>query len=180
MITLLAILAVVAQVTVVVCAGAWLVQKLTSSRPFDAITQLIGADALRIAALAAVVATVGSLYFSEVRNFQPCNLCWFQRIGMYPLAVLLVVASITNDRRIGRYIFPLAFAGAAVSIYHYQLERFPQQESISCSKEIPCTTIWFEAFGYITLPMLALSAFALISMLTWIGGRYGQGITKQA
>lgn len=180
MIPLLATLAVVAQAVVAIVVACALVQRFGRRRPFDAIVALIGRDALRLAALVALIAMGGSLYFSEVRNFTPCVLCWYQRIAMYPLVAVLAVAALVDDRRVGRYVLPLVGIGAAVSIYHYQLERFPDQESISCSTEVPCTTIWFEQFGYITLPMLALSAFALIATLVWIGGRHGQGITNEA
>ena len=180
MIPLLATLAVAAQIFVVVVVAAAVVQRYSARRPFDAIVSLLGRDALRVAALVALVATAGSLYFSEVRHFMPCVLCWYQRIAMYPLVVVLGVAALVDDRRVGRYALPLAALGAAVGIYHYQLERFPDQEPISCSSAVPCTTIWFEQFGYITMPMLALSAFALIATLVWIGGRHGQGITNEA
>lgn len=180
MIPLLASLAVAAQAFVAAVLVAALVQRVGSRRPFDALVALLGRDAVRVAALVALVATAGSLYFSEVRHFQPCVLCWYQRIAMYPLVLLLGVAALVDDRRIGRYVLPLAGIGAAIGIYHYQLERFPDQESISCSSAVPCTTIWFEEFGYITMPMLALSAFALIATLVWIGGRHGQGVTDEA
>lgn len=179
MIVSLAVLAVIAQVFVVGSLVAWLVQRVGRVRSFDALVGLVGADSLRLASLVSVVATIGSLYFSEVRHFTPCVLCWYQRIGMYPLAVMLPIAAFRNDRAVGRYALPLSVIGGAVSIYHYQLERFPDQESISCSSEVPCTTIWFEQFGYITLPMLALSAFALIATLIWIGGRHGQGFPNE-
>ena len=130
--------------------------------------------------LTALVSTLGALFFSEVMALEPCVLCWYQRIAMYPLVLTLGIAAFTNDRRIGRYVLPPALLGAAVSIYHVQLERFPQQEALACSKTVPCTTIWFEQFGYITMPVLALSAFAFIGVLVWLGGRHGQGVTTQA
>jgi len=179
-IAFLAVLAVLAQLATLTVVGAWLAQRVTTRRPLDAIRRLVGADAIRIAALVALVATAASLYFSEVRDFTPCTLCWYQRIAMYPLVLLLAVAAFTNDRKIGRYVLPLALIGAAISTYHYQLERFPQQETLACSTTVPCTTIWFEQFGYITMPMLALSAFLLIAALVGLGGRDGQGITNEA
>jgi disulfide bond formation protein DsbB len=179
-IAFLAVLAIVAQLATASVLVAWLVQRVTGRRTLDAVTRLIGADALRVACLVALVATAGSLYFSEVRHFAPCVLCWYQRIAMYPLALTLGIAAVTNDRRIGRYVLPVTAIGSIISIYHVQLERFPQQEALACSKTVPCTTIWFDQFGYITLPTLALSAFALIAVLVWLGGRHGQGITAQA
>lgn len=178
-------LAIAAQLATVLVVGAWVVQRArrtrgAAARPFDALVRVVGGDALRIAWLAALVATAGSLYFSEMRHFQPCPLCWYQRIAMYPLVLTLGVAAVTNDRRVGRYVLPPVLVGAAISLYHVQLERFPQQEARACSKAVPCTTIWFEQFGYITMPVLALSAFAFIAALVWLGGRHGQGVTTQA
>jgi disulfide bond formation protein DsbB len=180
-IELLAVCTVLAQVAVVVTIACWLVQRLSARRPLDALTRLVQRDALRLAWLTAAVATAGSLYMSEMRDFQPCPLCWYQRIAMYPLALILLVAAVRDDRRVGWYALPLTLVGGGIAAYHYQLERFPDQETLACSTSVPCTTIWFEQFGYITLPMMALSAFALIASLIWLGGRtHGQGITNEA
>jgi disulfide bond formation protein DsbB len=125
----------------------------------------VGPVALTVAAAVAVVATVGSLYFSEVADFPPCRLCWYQRIGMYPLAVLLPIAAWRRDRQIRWYALPLALAGGAVSIYHVVIERFPSLESGACEITNPCSIIWVERFGYLTIPAMALSGFALIAVL---------------
>jgi disulfide bond formation protein DsbB len=179
-IELLAVLAVVAQATVVVALVCWFVQLVSSRRPFDALTDLIGRDAFKLAFFVSLVATAGSLYMSEIRNFDPCILCWYQRICMYPLTIVLGMSLLRRDRGVGWYALPLSLIGLGISIYHYQLERFPNQESISCSLDVPCTTIWFEQFGYITIPMMALSAFSLIAVLVWLGGRHGKGISREA
>lgn len=168
MITLLASLAVVAQVAAAVILAALVASKLGRPGPARALRAVLGQDALRIAWLVAVIALCGSLYFSEVRHFQPCPLCWYQRVCMYPLALVLGIAAFTKDRSVARYVVPLCGIGAAISIYHYQLERFPDQEVIACSTSVPCTTIWFESFGYITIPMMALTAFITIGSLVWL------------
>ena len=115
----------------------------------------------------ALVATLGSLYFSEVADFIPCRLCWFQRIAMYPLAVVLLVAAWRRDLR-GAFWYGIWFplAGAGVSIYHIYIEHHPSAESASCKAGgAPCSTKWIEEFGYVTIPTLALTAFALIAVL---------------
>jgi disulfide bond formation protein DsbB len=141
----------------------------------------IAPDALRLAWLVSLVATAGSLYMSLAKHFQPCELCWYQRIAMYPLVVILGVAILRSERASRWYALPLCAVGATISAYHYQLERFPDQDSISCSTTVPCTTIWFEHFGYITLPMMALSAFVLIAVVLMTGAPpHGQVVTKQA
>lgn len=114
----------------------------------------------------ALTSTLGSLYFSEVANFVPCNLCWYQRIAMYPLAVILLVGALRRDSGVRWYAVPLAAIGAAISTYHVLVERFPSLESSNvCSVAVPCNFVWFEEFGFVTLPYMALSAFLLILVL---------------
>ena len=106
-----------------------------------------------LAFLVAAVATAGSLYFSEVANYVPCRLCWFQRIAMYPLAVILLIAAIRRDRAIRWYAVPLAAVGACVSIYHYLVEWHPRLEGDACDPTNPCSLVWFREFGFVTLPL---------------------------
>jgi disulfide bond formation protein DsbB len=122
--------------------------------------------ALWIAFLIAAVAMSGSLYFSEVANYLPCRLCWFQRIGMYPLAVILLVAAVRRDRGVRWYAVPLAALGACVSVYHYLVEWHPQLEGSACDPNNPCSLVWFREFGFVTLPLMALCGFvAIIALL---------------
>lgn len=113
----------------------------------------------------AAAAMIGSLYFSEVAEFVPCKLCWYQRIAMYSLAVILLVAAIKRDRGVTKYALSLAIIGAVISTYHYLLEWFPSIETDVCSIDVPCTTIWFREFGFATLSFMALSGFVLIIAL---------------
>lgn len=129
------------------------------------VVEAVGPVALLVSAAVAVVATLGSLYYSEVADFPPCRLCWYQRIGMYPLAVVLPIAAWRRDHQVRWYALPLALAGGAVSIYHVAVERFPSLESGACKVTNPCSTIWVETFGYLTIPTMALSAFALVALL---------------
>ena len=116
--------------------------------------------------LSAAIATtcmLGSLYFSEIVNYKPCRLCWYQRGFMYPLAILLIVFTVLKTARIGRIVVPLAAIGAGISLYHWLLERFPDNlDSGFCSKDVPCEFIWFELFGFVTLPFMALTGFLAI------------------
>lgn len=125
----------------------------------------VGPAALTVAAVVAAVAMLGSLYYSEIADFPPCRLCWFQRIGMYPLAVVLPIAAWRRDRQVRWYALPLAVAGGAVSVYHVLVERFPSLESGACEVANPCSIIWVEELGYLTVPTMALSGFALIALL---------------
>jgi disulfide bond formation protein DsbB len=124
------------------------------------------ADAsLALASLVAVGAMLGSLYFSEVENFIPCEMCWFQRIAMYPLAVILPIAALRRDQGIRPYAIALAGIGALISMYHIQLQLFPGQAS-SCDPDTPCTFKWLDIFGFVSIPWLALGSFTLILLLT--------------
>jgi hypothetical protein len=132
----------------------------------DTLVVAVGDAALWIAFLIAAAAMAGSLYFSEVADYVPCRLCWFQRIAMYPLAVILLVAAIRRDPDVRWYAIPLAAAGACVSIYHYLVEWHPQLEGDACDPLNPCSLVWFREFGFVTLPLMALCGFvAIIALL---------------
>ena len=124
---------------------------------------------LWLAWLVAAVAVAGSLYFSESAKFTPCKLCWFQRIAMYPLALLLLIAAIRRDHRIRLYAVPLAAIGGLISTYHYVIEWRPSLGSGACDITAPCTVPWFRQFGFISLPLMALCGFAAIVALLTLG-----------
>jgi disulfide bond formation protein DsbB len=114
----------------------------------------------------------GSLYFSEVAKFVPCALCWYQRIAMYPLVVILGIAAWRGDAGIRRYVVPVAAIGALISLYHIAVERLPGLPTGSCSLEAPCDLIWVERFGFVTIPVMALAGFvAIITLLLVFAGR---------
>jgi len=116
--------------------------------------------------LVAVVATAGSLYFSEVRLFVPCTLCWYQRIFMYPLVILLGVASYRQDRNVVPYALPMAVLGGAVALFHYLEQKVPGFSAPSlCRVGVPCTQEYINWLGFITIPLLSLVAFTLITGL---------------
>lgn len=118
--------------------------------------------AVAAAFIVAAAAMTGSLYFSEIAHFPPCLLCWYQRIAMYPLVLLLGIAAFRRDIGIRVYAIPLALVGAAISTYHYFLEWFPEIDTGACVVGTPCTTVWFREFGFVSIPFLALIAFLLV------------------
>ena len=121
---------------------------------------------LYIAWLVSVVATLGSLYFSEIKGFIPCELCWFQRIFMYPLAIILGIAAYDNDKKLKKYVLPLSVIGGLISLYHYLVQKVPGFASIKpCVQGVPCNMQYINWFGFVTIPFLALTAFTLISIL---------------
>ena len=145
----------------------------------EARDSLLGGE-LWLAWAFAAVATAGSLFFSEVSQFIPCRLCWFQRIGMYPLAAILLIAAIRRDTRGGAlYGLPPAIFGAIVAIYHIYIEYHPEAETAGCKIGAPCTTKWIDKLGYITIPVLALTAFlAIITLLAMALSRTSRSRTS--
>ena len=129
--------------------------------------------ALTLAWVVVAVATTGSLFYSEGAGFIPCKLCWYQRIAMYPNVLILGVAAWKKDVLVRRYVVPLVLAGAAISVYHYQLERFPSQGSPACTADASCTVTWVWQFHYISIPFMALSAFLAIATLLRLAGGAG-------
>jgi disulfide bond formation protein DsbB len=140
-----------------------------------AVVDAFSGPALALAAVVAATCMAGSLYFSEVADFIPCTLCWYQRIAMYPLAVILAIAAVRRNRSVRYYVVPLASIGAAISIYHYVIEWIPEAETGVCSTTIPCSVQWFDpVFGFVSLPFMALCGFALIISLVTLRPRETQ------
>ncbi len=127
---------------------------------------VVSSFGLYLAWLVAITATAGSLYFSEVRLFAPCALCWYQRILMYPLVILLGIASYRQDRSIVHYALPLSVLGGGVSLFHYLEQKVPGFSTPSiCRMGVPCNQEYINWLGFITIPFLALVAFTLISVV---------------
>ncbi|MFN8038495.1 MAG: disulfide oxidoreductase [Acidimicrobiales bacterium] len=129
----------------------------------------LGRVALWLAAAVALTCTLGSLYFSEIAKFTPCKLCWYQRIAMYPLVLLLGIAAVRRDRGIRVYGLALAAIGACVSTYHTWLQAFPTSSSSFCTVDAPCTERHVWELGFVSIPFMALAGFLLIIALLWVG-----------
>jgi disulfide bond formation protein DsbB len=126
----------------------------------------IAPQSVAFAWIVATVATLGSLYYSEHAGFVPCELCWYQRIVMYPLVIVLGVAALRRDRAVWITTLVFVVIGAPLSLYHWLVERVPAFEaSSSCSTTTPCSAPWFEKWGFVTLAWMAMSAFLLIGVL---------------
>lgn len=119
--------------------------------------------ALPLAAMVAMGATAGSLYFSEIAGLVPCKLCWFQRIAMYPLGVILPVAAMRRDVAVMRYVRLLAVPGLLIALYHSQLQAFPDQGSF-CELTNPCTTSLVKTLRWITIPHMSALSFAAVAL----------------
>jgi disulfide bond formation protein DsbB len=163
----LALLAVVSQLTVLVLVGLRLLAGRTAgARDLEERIGLeLGPHVLALAFAVALTATLGSLYLSEVAHFPPCRLCWYQRIAVYPLVPVLAVAWWRRDRGVRPYVLALVALGLPISLYHVLLERLPSLDAGACDPTNPCTIIWVERFGYLTIPTMAATAQALVAAL---------------
>jgi len=155
----LAVLAVAAEIAVV---GYVAVALIGGCRGRAKAREWFGVEAMTLALVVAAVSMTGSLWFSYGADFVPCTLCWYQRICMYPLVPLIGAGLFLRDGRVRVYAGVLAAIGLAISTYHIILERYPSLESSVCDRNNPCTLIWVRRFGYLTIPTMAASAFALI------------------
>ena len=115
------------------------------------------------------VSVLGSLFFSYVMEFAPCVLCWYQRIFLFPLVIILAVGLFPFDKRVVKYALPLAIAGWLTAFYHNLLYAGIIPESIQpCSQGVSCTEEYIDLFGFLTIPMLALLSFSTIIGLLFI------------
>jgi disulfide bond formation protein DsbB len=165
-ITALAVLGVMTQVLLVALLVVGALRLLGVDGPWRFVRETIAGSELWLGFAVALVATAGSLYFSEVAHFIPCKLCWFQRIAMYPL-VLLALPALRHDRRAAQYLLPLPVVGFLVSGWHILVERGVVEDAQSCQISAPggCAAKWIEELGYVTIPTLAATAFALLAFV---------------
>jgi disulfide bond formation protein DsbB len=160
----IAVLGVAGQALVAILIVVALLALFGIRGPLDGIRRLLWGYELWAAFIVAAIATGGSLFFSEIRHFPPCELCWYQRICMYPLSILTLLMAWHGDNRAARYLLPLPVVGAGVSVYHLLIENDVIHEPTACFASAPggCGVKWINEFGYITIPTLALTGFLLL------------------
>lgn len=119
--------------------------------------------------LIASISTLGALFFSEIMKFPPCVLCWYQRISMFPLVIIILAGLFPFDKSVVKYALPLASAGWLIAFYHHLLYSGIIPESLQpCSQGVPCTEDYINLFGIFTIPMLSLMAFSTIVVLLFM------------
>lgn len=131
---------------------------------YQFVKKFLGKYGLLFAGLTALVATLGSLFYSEYAGYAPCTFCWYQRIFMYPEVVLLGIAFFKKDKGIINYSLVMSCMGALIAGYHY-LMQLGIVGAFSCSAvgySLSCSKIFLMEFGYVTLPLMSLTAFLLI------------------
>ena len=155
---------------VVVVVLLYILKKLFRVRLFDKLQKKLQPFAYPLAFLLSLLATFASLFLSEVMHFQPCVLCWYQRIAMYPQVVLLYVAQLRRERVLTPYLITLNIIGAFISLYHYALHVLPRTvvPILPCSTQyggVPCDKGYDLYFGFMTFPLMTWAVFALIAFL---------------
>ena len=166
---ILSILTIIAQILII---GLIIVILLKKSK----ISDFIGRHGILLTFIVVLTATLGSLFYSEIAGFEPCKLCWFQRILMYPQAILLGMALLKKDKNIGDYSLGLSVPGVIIAGYHYLLQ-LGVAPTFSCSVvgySAHCSQGFVMNFGYITIPLMAFSAFLLIILIQLIKRGYNK------
>ena len=158
----LAILGVVGQVLAGLLILVGLAALAGVRGPLRTLRSALWGYELWAAFVVAAIATGGSLFFSEIAHFVPCELCWFQRICMYPLSIVTLLAALTGDHRVARYLLPLPIVGAGVSTYHLLVENHVVATPQSCQIGVGCSVKWINEFGFMTIPTLTLTGFVLL------------------
>ena len=140
------------------------------------LTDLIKGRAMLWVFIVSLTATLGSLFFSEIAGYEPCKLCWYQRILMYPLALLSGIALIRKENWLLPYALVMSVIGGLVALYHYFLQ-IGTLLNLAVDKFAPCSTVGYSAsctsifqlkFGFITIPMMAFIAFSIITIILLI------------
>lgn len=127
--------------------------------------KLIQKNILYLAWTQALAAMLGSLYYSEIKNYTPCSLCWYQRILMYPLVLIIAVGILRKDKSLPYYVLPLSGLGWFIAFYHLLLQKGILPQAIApCSIGASCLTKYTGYFGFITIPVMSLTAFTVINL----------------
>lgn len=120
---------------------------------------------LLISWVVSLLALAGSLFFSNILHFPPCLLCWYARICMYPLVIILGVGILRKDKNVSYYALPLSIIGMVITFYHNLLYYNLIPESLApCLSGVSCTTKFVEYFGFVTIPLLAFTGFLIITV----------------
>ena len=133
----------------------------------NALFEFVQDNALWLGFVVALVSTLGSLFYSDIMMYTPCKLCWYQRIFMYPQVILLGMAAWKKDNFVVNYSIVLSAVGLGISAFHYYGQMI-DSGVLACAtlgQTASCATLHVLDYGYITIPMMCLTAFTLIALL---------------
>lgn len=136
------------------------------SRFNEFVIEYLRNHSMLIILIISLTSIIGSLFFSEIAGFDPCKLCWIQRIFMYPIALLLIVAMKFKDKFVYRYVLPMSIIGGLFALYHYYIASFQIRVSEVCDATSSCLVEYFTGLGYITIPLMSFTGFLMIFILS--------------
>ena len=137
---------------------------------------LVDRYVLEIGLLMSLGAMVGSLFYSDVLKLPPCELCWLQRVFMYPQVVLYGVAlGNKRDKSVVDYSLVMSGIGLVLSLYQVVLQKFPGLVPQTCGGGIDCSRVQLNYFGYMTIPVMSLTMFCALFLLALVS-KYEQEI----
>ncbi len=166
--TVFAISTIALQLFLVIVVIAWIAKA--------PLAPWVAARSSIITAVIFIGAMIGSLVYSEGLGFAPCILCWYQRLAIYPIAILSLTANMAKSALLRLQILILASAGLAIALYHNYITIFPQGDSVVCGADgVSCTVLYVFKFGYITIPMMSLTVLLSGLILTLLASRFPQG-----
>lgn len=172
LVQLLGIITFALQVAITASALIWLLNKIGMLNPYQnpkiqSINSKIKEYYREIVLLIASSATAGSLYMSEIMGFEPCLLCWYQRIFMYPLVLLAGTSVLLRKDDLDEYAIPLIIIGGAIALYHIILQVAGDILPSGCGTDVPCTLAYISELGYITIPVMAFTTFLTMGIIIW-------------
>jgi len=136
---------------------------------------LINSNIVLLCFVVALSATLGSLFFSEVMEFVPCSMCWYQRIFMYPLVLIFLINLLYPDDKLFKYSLPIVLVGFFFAVYHNLLMfKIIPESVVPCVQGVPCSTVYLNWLGFITIPLLSLVAYTTILVLLLVGNKGSQ------
>lgn len=161
-------LTVFAQVIIVVL----LISKFLPKEIKKGLLEFVTKNAIKLSLIVALAGTLGSLFYSEIAGYEPCKLCWYQRIFMYPLPFLFGVSLWKKDLGVIKYAVALSIVGGTIALYHYLMQTGVLPGACGVvGYSVSCSQRFVMEMGYITIPMMSLSAFGLIIALLLVGNK---------
>ncbi len=143
-------------------------KKLGNNKHAKKIINLISENYITLIFVVGAMASAGSLSLSEIANFAPCKLCWYQRVFMYPIALISLTSLVFNEGRVKKFVLAFSTVGILISVYHILMQVFPK--AFECSDEVAkCSAVQFAEFGYITIPVMSFTAFAIVLLISLLG-----------
>lgn len=157
---ILSILTVMAQIAIIFL----IVSRVKKNYP---VLKLVNENVLKLSLVVVLGGVFGSLFYSEIIGYAPCVLCWWQRIFLYPQAVILVMALLKKDFSVTPYIKVMSLIGLVISGYQSLLQMGLVPSLVCGANSVSCAQRYFINFGYITLPLMGFTAFLLLTVLNW-------------